>query len=346
MPAKSLINIFIFLFIPLLSSLACQAAAELFAPGTRVEIAPLPTSTTVTLNPTQTAPLQTCPSVTDNILVAATGFIEGEPQDASGSDPDVVYLLTYSIAGDQIEPLYSDTVSADLLPYQQDQASHKQVWDFFVRLIPAGERSILSEYTIVNDGSGNLLAAVAQSAQDPERWVLEVDILDSADRLNLTYTLIHEYAHLLTLNPSQVTPSLPVFNNPDDEDIYLNEVSACPGYFPGEGCALPESYINQFYYRFWDDILAEWQDVNLIEDDDQYYAALDDFYYAHEDRFLTDYAATNPAEDIAEAFSFFVLSPRPTGNSMAEEKILFFYDYPELIHMREQIVNSICMLQP
>jgi hypothetical protein len=330
----------------LLTSLACRAVTEVFVPETLVEIAPLPTSAPADLNPTPTASPFTCPDRTADILVAATGYIEGEPQDDSGSDPDVVYLVTYQVEGDMLKPLYSDTVSTDLLPYQRNQASHQQIWEFFIQLIPADERVILSEYSIVSDGSGNLLAAVAQSIQDPERWVLEVDILDSTDRLNLTYTLIHEYAHLLTLNPSQVTPSLPVFNNPDDDEIYLSEVSACPGYFPGEGCALPDSYINQFYYRFWDDIHTEWQDVNLIEDEDQYFAALDDFYYAHEDRFLTDYAATNPAEDIAEAFSFFVLSPRPTGNTIAEEKILFFYDYPELVRIREQIVNAICILQP
>ena len=30
---------------------------------------------------------------------------------------------------------------------------------------------------------------------------------------------------------------LAIFNNPEDDDIYFQEVSACPNYFPGEGCA-------------------------------------------------------------------------------------------------------------
>jgi len=144
--------------------------------------------------------------------------------------------------------------------------------------------------------------------------------IETAKR-NLAYTLIHEYAHLLTLGPSQVTPSLAIFDNPDDEDIYYQEASACPYYFPGEGCAQPDAYLNEFFDRFWVDIHEEWQDVNLIEDDDAYYEALDEFYYKYEDRFVTDYAATNPEEDIAEAFAFFVLSPRPAGDMIAQEKI-------------------------
>ena len=147
---------------------------------------------------------------------------------------------------------------------------------------------------IVTDGESNGLAAVAQTTYDPNLWGLEVDIRDSDDKLNLTYTLIHEYAHLLTLGPDQVTPSVAIFNNPDDDDIYYDEASACPVYFPGEGCSQADSYINAFFNQFWADIHEEWQDINLIEDDDAYYEALDDFYYKYEDRFVTDYAQPIP----------------------------------------------------
>ena len=121
-------------------------------------------------------------------------------------------------------------------------------------------------------------------------------------------------------------------------------MAACPVYFPGEGCSRKNSYINAFYNQFWADIYEEFQDINLIEDDDEYYEALDEFYYKYEDYFVTDYAVTNPEEDIAEAFTFFVLSPRPAGNTIAEEKILFFYNYPELVDLRDEIINGICSL--
>ena len=69
---------------------------------------------------------------------------------------------------------------------------------------------------------------------------------------------------------------------------------------------------------------------------------LDSFYNTYQDQFLTDYAHTNPAEDIAESFTFFILSARPELDSIASEKNLFFYEYPELIELRMQILKNIC----
>lgn len=40
--------------------------------------------------------------------------------------------------------------------------------------------------------------------------------------------------------------------------------------------------------------------------------------------------------------TFFVLSAPPPGNNIAEEKILFFYEYPELVQMRASILANIC----
>jgi len=293
-----------------------------------------------------TAEALVCPLVTDRILETAIQYYEEDSGDANSEDPEQIYLVTYSVSGDRISAPFYEEVSTDLAGFQEDILGHQDIWNYFITLIPSGERDSLAEYSIVTDGEGNILAAVAQTVDDPAQWGLEVDIRDSDDKLNLTYTLIHEYAHLLTLGPEQVTPSEAVFNNPDDDTIYFEEVSACPDYFPGEGCSRTDSYINVFFNAFWADIHAEWQDINLIEDDAAYYEALDYFYFKYEERFVTDYAATNPEEDIAEAFTFFVLSPRPEGESMAEDKILFFYDYPELVSLRDEITRGICSLNP
>jgi len=294
--------------------------------------------------PDPTSGALTCPATTDRILEAATQFYEEDSDEANSEEPEQIYLVTYNVNGDRISAPYYEEVPADLAGFQEDILAHKEIWEYYTTLIPSEERSSLAEYSIITDGEGNLLAAVAQTYYDPALWALEVDIRDSDDKLNLTYTLIHEYAHLLTLGPGQVTPSEAVFNNPDDDDIYFEELSACPDYFPGEGCSQPDSYINAFFEAFWTDIHEEWQDINLIEDDDTYYEALDDFYFKYEDRFVTDYAVTNPEEDIAEAFTFFVLSPRPKGDTIAENKTLFFYKYTELVQLRDEILRSVCQL--
>jgi hypothetical protein len=343
----------------LLASLACNLVTDFFEedpePYQFEESAPAEPSAEEKSPPETDAPSRRsldseallCPETTDKILAAATDFYEDDSGNESEDEPEELYLISYSVSGDQIsDPIYYNDVTPNLTKYQEDEAGHQEIWDYFITLIPTGERDSLAEYSIVTDGEGSVLAAVAQTSYDPTLWGLEVDIRDSADKLNLTYTLIHEYAHLLTLGPEQVTPSEAVFNNPEDEDIYLDEVSACSDYFPGEGCSHSNSYINAFFDEFWADIHEEWQDINLIKDDDAYYEALDDFYSNYEDRFLTDYAATNPEEDIAEAFTFFVLSPRPNGDTIAEQKILFFYTYPELVDLRDEITTGICTLNP
>jgi hypothetical protein len=59
---------------------------------------------------------------------------------------------------------------------------------------------------------------------------------------------------------------------------------------------------------------------------------------------IHEHAATNLEEDIAEAFTFFVLFPRPNSDTIAEQKILFFYRYPNLVHLRDQILRRVCQL--
>jgi hypothetical protein len=362
MSSNFFIRITLYSILLLLVSLACNAVtgffeeeSEPYLPEETVPSEP-PTGESTSTEPSfedepqpdapSTAEALLCPEAMDNIVEAATNFQDDETDDEDSEFPEQLYLVSYGVYGDQIsDPIFED-VSADLTAYQEDEITHQEIWDIFITLIPSGEHDSLVEYDIVTDGEGNNLASVGQTYYDPALWTLEVDILDSNDKLDLIYTLIHEYAHLLTLGPDQVTPSLALFKNPDDNEIYFNEVSACPAYFPGEGCSKTSSYINTFYNQFWADIYEEWLDINLIEEDDAYYEALDDFYYEYEDRFVTDYAATNPEEDIAEVFTFFVLSPRPGGSTIAEEKILFLYEYPELVELRDEIINGICSLNP
>jgi hypothetical protein len=318
-------------------TLACRAATDIFSPEDEEyyneEVEPIPTIASVKG--------QTCRVDFTDIMDAATS---GEGSDA---DPlDDTYLVTYSVHGDSISNPSYESVSSDLQDEQDDTASQESVWDYFTSMIPADERTFITEFSITTDGKDNTLAAVTQTQSDPNDWALEIDILDINDTYNLTFTLIHEFGHLLTLNAEQVPPSIKVFNNPENEDILESEINACPQYFPGEGCSKANSYINAWYNRFWVDIYDEWDEINYIDDDDAYYEALDNFYYQYEDQFLTDYAVTTPEEDIADSWAFFVLSPKPDGDTIAEEKILFFYEYPELVQLRETILNNICVSFP
>ncbi|MFN3491265.1 MAG: hypothetical protein ACK40V_03500, partial [Anaerolineales bacterium] len=291
-----------------------------------------------------------CELMADQIIKSNHGSLQSGGED-SGYDENMndlgIYLTTYLIDNENlIEPYFYEDISSDLQDERDNFETHQKLWNYFAALIPYEYRKHLTEFSIFTDGERNTLAAVAQTYNDPELWSLEVDIADTSDYYYFSFTLIHEFAHLLTLGPDQVPPSLAIFNNPNDNEIYLQELSACSTYFPGEGCSNRASYINQFYQQFWAEIYDEWNAINLEEDEDLYYQQLDDFYYKYEDQFLTDYAASNPAEDIAETFGFFIFAEKPAGDSIAEQKILFFYQFPELVKLRTEILNNLCLSFP
>lgn len=251
---------------------------------------------------------------------------------------DEYVLVTYVVNGNSISSPSYESVDSNLTSYQNDTAKQEMIWDYYTAMIPKEARTVLVGYKVISDGQGGSLAMVEQSPDDPNEWVLNVDIADTKDMRDLTYTLIHEYGHILTLNETQIDINEDIFYNPDDEALYADAEESCSTYFPGEGCAKGSSYIYRFYNEFWSDIYDEWSETQYIDDDDAYYEALDNFYYKYEDQFVTDYAATNVAEDIAEAWTFFIITEEPAGDTIAEEKILFFYQFPELVALREEIV--------
>ena len=247
-------------------------------------------------------------------------------------------IIVYTVDGNQIRAAETPAVPTEWQTYQEDSATHQAIWSYFSSLIPLDERDYISKFSIFTDGAEEVYAAVGQDADDPTRWVLAVDIVDAANQQELTYSLIHEYGHLLTLNAAQVDLDADLFYQQDNEALLEEAATSCPTFFPGEGCSNADSYINQFYQRFWSDLEGEFEEIQAIDDESRYEDALADFYDRYADQFVTDYAATNPGEDIAESWTAFVLQPRPTGTSIADEKVLFFYEHSELVELRGQIV--------
>jgi hypothetical protein len=140
---------------------------------------------------------------------------------------------------------------------------------------------------------------------------------DDAD--TLLQTLIHEYAHVLSLNVDQV----PEVSGPCD----TLELS--------EGCALPTSFIYAFQTEFWD---AYGDGAPEPDNDDPDVA--DTFYAAHEEDFVSDYAATNVTEDFAESFAAFVLEAEPDADTPLAQKIDFFWGVPEFVPIRTRISDD------
>jgi hypothetical protein len=243
-----------------------------------------------------------------------------------GPEADQEYILvTYQVSGDEISsPKVETNVPAEFVEYQNDTQTHEYLWKFFTDLIPAEQRGMISEFVIFSDGVDNVIGAVDE-ASTPGTWTLEMDIVDSQDLSTLSTTLIHEFGHMLTLSDQQI-----------------EESSSCSTYLTIDGCSRSGSYINDFYDAFWTDIYDEWASTVEFKDGEVNEDAVVDFYDTYPDQFVSDYAPTGPEEDIAESWIYFVFGPKPAGDTIAEEKAMFFYNYPELVALRQQILNGMC----
>ena len=231
-------------------------------------------------------------------------------------------LTLYRVNANTIEKIKDYPVGARLRPYQQDQGRHFEIWDFVTRLLPLGSRNRIAEFEVFH-GDGELLGYVAPlNDGDLSKWRFALAI-DAANRLDIielqslfTFVAIHEYGHILSLNESQL-------------NVATGE-NSCTHFHPGEGCSAPNSYINRLFLLGWADIYDE------VDFDDP-----EGIYLQYPDRFVSEYAATNPGEDIAEVFGYFVTMPNaPLGNRIADRKIQLMYEYPELVALREQIRSS------
>lgn len=190
------------------------------------------------------------------------------------------------------------------------------VWDTFVRVATLDfAAEVMVEYRAGDAPKSDTLAYVYQ-ADDREYWVLAANLATSEDYEQLVATLIHEYAHIITLDTTQV-----------DE-----QTSTCEAFQMDEGCARDDSYLLAFQEQFW----VQYGD-SAPEADNADADVAWDFYIEHEDDFVSDYAATNVVEDIAESFMTFVLEDESDGNGVVADKLAFFASYPELVAIRERI---------
>ncbi|MBE1555630.1 hypothetical protein [Sporosarcina limicola] len=247
-------------------------------------------------------------------------------------------LVRYRLDGEFLTNPQFVVVDNQISAYRDDLEMHVQIWEMFRYLIPEKERKMLSGFTIFTDGNEEMLAQVEPDDDDVNSWLLGVDIMDADESLILKSTLLHEYAHLLTLQKNQMDMNEDVLFADEDDPIHMTAAAACDYYFvDGMGCTKENSYLHQFYLQFWQDLIEEWHERGVADDEEE----MEEFFVDYEDQFVTDYAVTSPDEDIAEVWTYFILSPRPDGEEIWEQKILFFHQYPEQVKLRAEILSRL-----
>jgi hypothetical protein len=246
-------------------------------------------------------------------------------------------LVVYKVEEEKILEPELLTAEEALLPLQQDMDSQQRIWEQFIMLIPPEQRKPISHYKVFTDGTGNFSATAELSWQYTpgiqgsafmEEWSLAVDLADFTTVNKFTWALIHEYGHFVTLQASQIDT--------------MQEADHCSGLRTDVGCLRENAYLQKFYDRYWGNFSKDWQAIESLESPEKVQKGFDDYYMAHPNDFVSAYALTKPQEDIAESWRFFILSPAPKGNTLADQKVLFFYEFPELVKQRSTIVNRLC----
>jgi len=245
---------------------------------------------------------------------------QGTPDPNAGSEFGSSLVAVYNVSGVNL----SLVNKGDAANGFYNDARQKEFWDFFTKLIPADMWPQITRLTLYADDQDGTAAYVAPiNENDLSKWEMGWNLayVWSGDQLvkgETAFTAIHEYAHILTLNAGQVNVS----------------GGACGTFHTGEGCSNNNSYINGLVQNYWLDILDENRNIN---NDNQFYA----FYEKYQDRFVSEYAATNPGEDIAETLAVMVVSDNmPTGSKVADKKIQYLYEYQELVTMRQRIRDN------
>ncbi|WP_346936739.1 hypothetical protein [Clostridium sp.] len=195
------------------------------------------------------------------------------------------------------------------------------IWSKIKEILPEDEMKHFEEFTIFSDGEYDTLAYVEVMEDDLLKYNLSIDYKDVKDEDNeFRVTVIHEFGHVLTTNGEEVE--------------YTERVD--PNYYYEEGYLLAKenSYLNEFYNRYWADIYENLIMTDMSEEPEE---AKSCFYMRHLNDFANQYCSTSPAEDIAESFALFVLEDKPKGNTLPEQKIRFFYEFDEFVKVRKDI---------
>lgn len=197
-----------------------------------------------------------------------------------------------------------EVLYTDQLIANSDLEYHSNLWFSFSWLIPEENRKEINRFVVFE--SGDTLAYVSLHDKFGRFWTLGINnkTIELVSEMLITY--LHEYAHYLSLNQTQI-------------DYWVNENRCKSIYLKDSGCLYENAYLNKFYSQFWEQ--SGHGDVK--------------------DFFVSKYAMISPEEDFSESFAHFVLTQTPEADSVMEEKVLFFYQYEELVQLRTEILSRI-----
>ncbi|MBC7504086.1 hypothetical protein H7169_03870 [Candidatus Gracilibacteria bacterium] len=211
-------------------------------------------------------------------------------QDSTPANTNVLYTVT---AGERL-----------ILKTGKDTPEYQNLWKEVAELSPdILSNTFIEEFEVYSDPKSDIIAFVSDNDNNG-KWKMSINlsIHKLSDLKQQKATLIHELAHIITLN----------------KDQFMSPADSCMNYETMEGCTKVTAYLNTFVRKFWGTMKT---------------ATYDD------KKFVSEYATSSPEEDIAESFAFYVLGSNFSDTNIKEQKMNIWNTYPELVTIRREMRN-------
>jgi len=213
----------------------------------------------------------------------------------------------------QAEYLVEETESA-LLTSGTSTSRQEQIieWIFSVFDDDVSDEH-LGKIIFYDESSSDTSAYVLSNDVDTGKFGFYVNLaMDTYGDEEMVFTVIHEYAHVLSLNYSQ-------------DSGYVSE-EYCETYYSDGLCFAEDAYLNVFYSEFW----APYPDSHGYNAEAR--------YSENPGHFLNEYSATDPTEDFAESFAYYITQNSPTE---ILDKYDFFDSYSEFADFKSTIQSNV-----
>lgn len=188
----------------------------------------------------------------------------------------------------------------------------KQLFDFFAAVVGSDVvTKEIKEWRIFYDDKSDL-GAFVETVSGSGKWLVGVNRYSySSDNLQIKKSFanlfVHEYSHILLFQ----------------EQVFT------------------EDFTNKFWTK---EDFGHQKRVSGVPDSERF-NALRHYFDNNKDRFVSDYATISPDEDMAETFVSFVKEDKPFGYTLAERKILAFYEESQFVDLRAQLRTNLQTLK-
>lgn len=188
------------------------------------------------------------------------------------------------------------------------QSAYIDIWNKVALLSPdAVSNAYIESFAIFANDKDETIAFV-DDADGDRKWRIgfNLPLYNEESLEDKTSAIVHELAHIISINESQFTIT-----------------KRCTTMKFENSCMAKDSYMNEFWEAYW-----------KKEPDPRYNSS----------HFVSKYAASSRYEDFAESFASFVLSDsKPASGRTKYKKIASFYNYDELVLMRQQMRSALLM---